>query len=83
VRSSAPRARRLPRRKRFEDAVRISPAALRVNVIAMISSGRSTMASRRRKRCVSSSVLPEPAGAWTMKLRSGASAASRLAWSAG
>ena len=57
--------------------LRISAAALRVNVMASSDSGRSTTASNARKRCVSSSVLPEPAGACTMKLRVTSSAVSR------
>ncbi len=42
---------------------RISPAALRVNVIASTRSGRSTTASSASRRWIRSSVLPEPAGA--------------------
>jgi len=42
---------------------RISAAALRVNVIATISSGLSAPASSARNRCVSRLVLPLPAGA--------------------
>jgi len=58
---------------------RISPAALRVKVMATISSGLSTTASSRKNRCVSNSVLPDPAGACTMKLRPGSSACRRTA----
>ena len=46
---------------------RISAAALRVKVMARISSGRSETASKRNTRCTSSEVLPEPAGALTAK----------------
>src|SRR5580693_8297912 len=50
-------------------------------------SGESTDASRRRYRCASSVVLPEPAGAWTntepseviARSRAGPSVASRTA----
>src|SRR6476469_4340593 len=55
----------------------ISPAALRVNVIATTSSGASTRDSRVRKRWINSSVLPDPAGACTMNERVGSSARLR------
>src|ERR1700733_1539426 len=42
---------------------RMAAAALRVKVTARISSGSSTHSRRRRKRFVSTVVLPEPAGA--------------------
>jgi hypothetical protein len=58
---------------------RISPAALRVKVMATISSGSSTCASSTSSRCISSSVLPEPAGACTMKERDASSASVRTA----
>ena len=45
---------------------RISAAALLVKVIAIISSGALTVVSKRKKRCVRSSVLPAPAGASTI-----------------
>ena len=41
----------------------------------------SNGASNASKRCVSSSVLPEPAGALTQKLMVGSIARSRAAWS--
>src|SRR5438045_3551837 len=56
---------------------RISAAALMVNVMAAISSGRSTRASSARNRWMRSSVFPEPAGACTMHERAGSSARSR------
>ena len=62
--------------------VRISPTAFRVKVMASISSGLSTVASRVRKRCIRSSVFPEPAGAWTINDLVGAmaSALTSLSW---
>src|SRR6185312_4626602 len=57
--SSAPISPRSARTTR----ARISAAALRVKVMARISPGSSTRASSVRKRCVSTAVLPEPAGA--------------------
>src|SRR5258708_23014157 len=59
----------------------MSAAALIVNVMAAISSGRSTRPSSARKRWMRSSVFPEPAGACTMNDRDGSSARSRCAWS--
>src|SRR5918992_6135078 len=56
---------------------RISAAALRVKVMARISSGRSTAESSFRNRRTRSSVFPEPAGAWTMNERAGSRARSR------
>ena len=56
---------------------RISAAALRVKVIAVISSGRCTIDSNTRNRWMRSSVLPEPAGAWTINEREASSARSR------
>ena len=53
---SAPRSARVTR-------ARISAAALRVKVMARICAGSSTVHKSRRKRCVSTAVLPEPAGA--------------------
>src|SRR5262245_21521415 len=58
---------------------RISEAALRVNVIATISSGTSTVARSRRKRKVRRLVFPEPAGACTMNERRGSIASRRVA----
>ena len=55
----------------------ISEAALLVKVMAMISSGDSTVSNSIKKRCVSSSVLPAPAGASTIN-ESCANACSRL-----
>ena len=46
--------------------LRISVAALLVKVSAIISSGSSTVANSFKYRCVSSSVLPAPAGASTI-----------------
>src|SRR6202158_3684422 len=57
----------------------ISAAALRVKVSAALSSGRATRASSTRKRWMRSSVLPEPAGAWTMNEPVGSSARARCA----
>src|ERR1035437_1132204 len=62
---------------------RISAAATLVKVMATISAGSLTSASRRKKRRVSRSVLPEPAGACTRMERLGSSARSRSAWSGG
>ena len=56
----------------------ISEAALLVKVIAMISSGASTVLRSLRYRCVKSSVFPAPAGASTMN-ELNARAISRLA----
>ena len=56
---------------------RISPTALRVKVIANTCSGRSTRANNVKKRCVSSSVLPLPAGASHINERVGLSASWR------
>ena len=61
---------------------RISAAALRVKVMATISSGSFTVPSIARKRWTSSVVFPDPAGAWIMNERPGASARSRCFWSA-
>ena len=47
----------------FNTRACISDAALRVKVMARISSGRFTVANKARIRSVSNSVLPEPAGA--------------------
>src|SRR5688572_20023891 len=66
----------------FKTRSRISAAALMVKVMATISSGFSTKGSNWVKRRTRSSVLPEPAGAWTMNERRGSSAAARAAWSA-
>ena len=55
----------------------ISPAAFLVNVMASTCSGLSTVASSLRNLCISSSVFPEPAGAWTMKDLEGSRASSR------
>src|SRR5579863_3401232 len=55
----------------------ISPAAFRVKVIATIASGLLTMASSRRNRWISNSVLPEPAGARTVNDCVGSRAARR------
>ena len=52
----------------------ISPAALRVKVMLRICSGYSTPPSSFRKRWMSSSVFPDPAGACTRKERVGSSA---------
>jgi len=60
----------------------ISAAALRVKVIARISSGASTAASSARKRAVSTVVLPEPAGACSSIERWMSSASRRARWSA-
>ena len=49
--------------------LRISPAALCVNVMARISSGSSARARRDRNRCVNNPVLPDPAGACTINER--------------
>src|SRR5512146_1417630 len=62
---------------------RISAAAALVNVMATISAGSSTSASKRRKRRVSKSVFPEPAGACTSMDFAGLSACARRAWSDG
>src|ERR1700733_1196649 len=51
----------------FSTRERLSAVAARVKVMARISSGSLTEASSLRKRRVSRSVLPEPAGARTMK----------------
>ena len=58
---------------------RISAAAALVKVMATIWPGSSTSVSRRRKRRVSRSVLPEPAGAWTRMELAGSRARSRWA----
>ncbi len=63
--------------------LRISAAAGLVKVMATIWPGPSTSPSRRKKRRVSRSVLPEPAGARTRIERAGSSASSRCAWSGG
>src|SRR6188508_740587 len=60
----------------FNTLSRISAAALMVKVMATISSGFSTKGSNWVKRRTRSSVLPEPAGAWTMNERRGSSAAA-------
>jgi hypothetical protein len=65
------------RRSACSTRPRISAAALMVNVIAAISSGRSTRASSARKRWMRSSVFPEPAGACTMNEVAGSRARSR------
>src|SRR5690606_26278443 len=51
--------------------------------MATISSGRFTVASKARMRSVSSSVLPDPAGACTINERDGSIAATRTAASLG
>src|SRR6266513_5292104 len=61
---------------------RISAAALRVKVMARIAPGWSTVHSRRRKRCVSMEVLPDPAGACSRIERRGSTARSRASASA-
>ena len=54
-------------RSAFSTRSRISAVAARVKVMAKICSGSSTSASSFSSRRVSSSVLPEPAGACTRK----------------
>src|SRR6185503_6518480 len=61
----------------FKTRWRISAAALMVKVMATISSGFCTTPRSLAKRLTSRSVLPEPAGAWTMNERLTSSAASR------
>src|SRR6266480_2315797 len=61
---------------------RISAAALRVKVMARIAPGSSTVHNRRRKRCVSMAVLPDPAGACSRIERYGSMARSRACASA-
>ena len=56
---------------------RISAAALRVNVIHRISSGFSTLPKSFNSLWVISPVLPDPAGADTIKLWFGSSACKR------
>jgi hypothetical protein len=53
---------------------RISPAALRVKVIATISCGAAPSSSARRMRDTSIQVLPAPAQASTTTLRPGSQA---------
>src|SRR5579884_1904525 len=62
---------------------RISAVAARVKVMARTCSGSSTSASSFKKRCVRSSVFPDPAGACTMQEIAVFSASSRWAWSGG
>src|ERR1700722_13186568 len=54
-----------------------------VKVMATTSPGSSTSARRRRKRRVSRSVLPEPAGACTRMERVESRARARSRWSGG
>ena len=54
-----------------------------MKVMATIASGFSTVERRARKRWVRSSVLPEPAGAWTRKDSEMSRARSRVAASGG
>src|SRR5229473_2864174 len=65
--------------RRSSTRLRISAAAFLVKVMARTSSGFLTTSSSFRKRRTSSSVFPEPAGAWTMKERFTSSAVSRAA----
>ena len=62
---------------------RISAAALRVKVMATTSSGASARLSSASRRRISSSVFPDPAGAWTMNDRPVSSACRRTGSSAG
>src|SRR6185436_9189674 len=66
----------------FKTRWRISAAALMVKVMATISSGFCTTPRSFAKRFTKRSVLPEPAGAWTMNERRTSSAASRCLASA-
>src|SRR6202034_3165316 len=70
-----------PRSARVTRA-RISAAALRVKVMARICAGSSTAHSSFKKRCVSTAVLPEPAGACRRSERRGSVAARRASRSA-
>ena len=60
---------------------RISAEDFLVNVMAKISSGCFTWLNKLKKRCVSNSVFPEPAGACTMNDFWGFSAIWRCFWS--